>query len=103
LIDHFADGHEGVVDQALKNAKLSTHDSETLQYFALDVYAYDIAVPGIGCPGAQPKHEKSDGDHATTKAAATQPAPTTTTTDKPSSTTEASAVSDCFGSGRALN
>ena len=28
-----------------------THDSDALQYFALEAWAYDIAVPGVGCPG----------------------------------------------------
>ncbi|KAF1808267.1 major allergen Asp f 2-like protein [Eremomyces bilateralis CBS 781.70] len=29
----------------------STRDSDALQLFAIDVYAYDIAVPGTGCSG----------------------------------------------------
>jgi len=87
-IDHFADGYEEVVDQAMADATLSTHDSETLQYFALEVYAYDIAAPGIGCPGAQHEHEEIHGDQTTTEAATTQPTPTETTTDVPSSTSE---------------
>jgi hypothetical protein len=93
-IYHFADGYEEVVDQAMEDATLSTHDSETLQYFALEVYAYDIAAPGIGCPGAQHEHEENHGDQTTTEAA---PTPTATTTDEPSSTSEAPAVSALFG------
>ena len=84
-IDHFADGYEEVVDQAKENATLSTHDSETLQYFALEVYAYDIAVPGVGCPGIQHEHE----DHAD----GTTSTPSATTTDKPSTTSEVPEVS----------
>ncbi|KAJ5487507.1 hypothetical protein N7530_001807 [Penicillium desertorum] len=80
-IDHFADGYEEVVDLAKNNATLSTHDSETLQYFALEAYAYDIAVPGVGCPGVQHEHDEPE---ATTS----QPAPTATTTDAPSTTAE---------------
>ncbi|KAJ5748704.1 uncharacterized protein N7511_010400 [Penicillium nucicola] len=82
-IDHFADGYEEVVDQAKENATLSTHDSETLQYFALEVYAYDIAVPGIGCPGVQHEHEEHV-DETTTEAAS----PSATTADKPSATSD---------------
>ncbi|CAP94683.1 hypothetical protein E8E15_007685 [Penicillium rubens] len=78
-IDHFADGYEEVVDLAKTNATLTTRDSETLQYFALEAYAYDISVPGVGCPGVQHEH-----DEATTS----QPAPTGTTTDAPSTTAE---------------
>ncbi|CAG7922581.1 unnamed protein product [Penicillium olsonii] len=80
-IDHFADGYEEVIDQAKKNATLATHDSETLQYFALEAYAYDISAPGIGCPGVQHEHESHD--EATTT---TESTPTATTADKPSST-----------------
>ncbi|CAG7973183.1 unnamed protein product [Penicillium nalgiovense] len=80
-IDHFADGYEEVVDQAKKNATLSTRDSETLQYFALEVYAYDISVPGVGCAGVQHEHDEPE---ATTS----QPAPTATTTDAASTTAD---------------
>lgn len=81
-IDHFAGEYEEVIDQAKKNATLSTHDTHTLQYFALEVYANDIAVPGVGCPGAQHEHEESH-EEATTTATATA-----TTADKPTSTAD---------------
>ena len=87
-IDHFADGYEEVIDQAKKNATLATHDSETLQYFALEAYAYDISAPGIGCPGVQHDHESHD--EATTTSEST---PTATTAEKPSSTQDVPAVS----------
>ncbi|CAG8242457.1 unnamed protein product [Penicillium salamii] len=89
-IDHFADGYEEVVDQAKKNATLSTHDSETLQYFALEVYAYDISAPGIGCPGVQHEHEDTHDEATTTS----EPTPTATTSEKPSSTLDVPAVSE---------
>ncbi|CDM33564.1 hypothetical protein DTO013E5_7415 [Penicillium roqueforti] len=87
-VDHFADGYEAVVDMAKTNATLSTHDSESLQYFALEVYAYDIAVPGVGCAGVQHTHDEADeADAQTTSAAVTsQSTPTATTTDAPSTT-----------------
>ncbi|EKV07786.1 Antigen 1 [Penicillium digitatum PHI26] len=94
-IDHFADGYEEVIDQAKTNATLSTHDSETLQYFALEVYAFDIAVPGTGCPGVQHEHdhEESHADQTTSEAATSQPTPSATNTDAPSTTLEVPAVS----------
>ncbi|KAJ5090885.1 hypothetical protein N7532_009569 [Penicillium argentinense] len=87
-IDHFADGYEEVVDQAIENVTLSTHDSETLQYFALEVYAYDIAVPGVGCPGKQHEHEHSSensSSQSTSTSAGTSAATeaATTTSDAP--------------------
>ncbi|KAJ5675947.1 hypothetical protein N7462_008844 [Penicillium macrosclerotiorum] len=65
-VEHFADGYEEVIDLAVENAELSTHDSETLQYFALESYAYDIAVPGTGCPGKQHEHHQGDESNAST-------------------------------------
>lgn len=76
LIDHYADGYEEVIELAESNSTHPTHDSEALQYFALDAYAYDIAVPGVGCPGPQYDH-----DHA--QASSTSP---TSTASQPSST-----------------
>ncbi|KAL8975936.1 MAG: hypothetical protein Q9205_007964 [Flavoplaca limonia] len=50
-VDHFAETYAEALELAQTNSSYATHDSDTLQYFALDVYAYDIAVPGVGCPG----------------------------------------------------
>ncbi|KAI4229090.1 MAG: hypothetical protein L6R36_001152 [Xanthoria steineri] len=50
-VEHFAEGYAGALELAETNSSYATHDSDILQYFALDVYAYDIAVPGIGCAG----------------------------------------------------
>ncbi|KAJ5118076.1 hypothetical protein N7448_004277 [Penicillium atrosanguineum] len=88
-IGHFADGYEEVVDLATTNATLSTHDSETLQYFALEAYAYDIAVPGTGCPGNQQKHHGSD--LAEPDASANQTSSTSTASELSSTTSDAPA------------
>ncbi|KAJ5095918.1 hypothetical protein NUU61_005274 [Penicillium alfredii] len=84
-IDHFADGYKEVVDLAAKTPIRSTRDSETLQYFALEVYAFDISVPGIGCPGAQ-NHQHSSEEKPTTSQ--NQPSATGTTSEPPSKTSE---------------
>lgn len=91
-VDHFADGYDEVLDLAIENATLSTHDSETLQYFALEVYAHDISVPGIGCPGKQHEHKHEDETHATSSDGSALAA-TTTTSEAPSTTAEVPAVS----------
>lgn len=90
-IDHFADGYEEVIDQAKENATLSTRDSETLQYFALEVYAYDISVPGVGCPGDQHEHDETHAEQTTSAA------PTATNTEAPSATSEVPEVSSSLG------
>ncbi|GLI77355.1 prenylated Rab acceptor protein 1 [Penicillium ochrochloron] len=91
--DHFADGYDEVLDLAVENATLSTHDSETLQYFALEVYAHDISVPGIGCPGEQHEHKHEDDKKDATNSEGSAPAATTTTRKAPSTTADVPAVS----------
>ncbi|KAG2414950.1 hypothetical protein HFD88_006138 [Aspergillus terreus] len=56
-IEHFAEGYGEVLELAKSNRSVSTRDSETLQFFALEAYAFDIAVPGEGCPG---EHEETE-------------------------------------------
>ena len=64
-VDHFADGYDEVVELAAGNKSVSTRDSETLQYFALEAYAFDIVVPGVGCPGEhEHEHEHEHEDKA---------------------------------------
>ena len=50
-IEHFADGYEEIVTASENDNEQITHDTDALQYFALEAYAHDIAVPGEGCPG----------------------------------------------------
>jgi hypothetical protein len=40
-----------VIKLAQTHSELSVRDSDSLQYFALEAFAYDIAVPGEGCVG----------------------------------------------------
>ncbi len=62
LIEHYADGYDGVLELAEGNRTEAVHDSETLQYFALEVYAYDVAVPGVGCVGDEDEHDHGSDD-----------------------------------------
>lgn len=84
-IEHFADDYEEVVELALSENTTSTRDSDTLQYFALEAWAYDIAVPGVGCGEESHSDAVSSSSSApavpavTTSASATQ-------TQAPSST-----------------
>lgn len=53
VVEHY--GHEGkypgVLSFAKENSTYAVRNSDSLQYFALEVYAHDVAVPGIGCAG----------------------------------------------------
>ncbi|KAE8150914.1 putative peptidase domain-containing protein [Aspergillus avenaceus] len=64
-VEHFADGYLEAVELAAGNRSVSTRDSEALQYFALEAYAFDIAVPGVGCLGdveGLGEEQEDDGD-----------------------------------------
>lgn len=89
-IEHFADDYDEVVALAASEETTSTRDSDTLQYFALEAYAFDIAVPGVGCPGPE------EASTPSSSAAPEPPAATSATpTDQqaPSSTADVPAVS----------
>ncbi|KAJ8117033.1 hypothetical protein OPT61_g1673 [Boeremia exigua] len=53
VVEHYggADEYPGVLALAESNPTEAVRNSDTLQYFALEVYAHDVAVPGVGCPG----------------------------------------------------
>lgn len=50
-IEHYIETYDDALAFAQNGTTTNTHDSDVLQYFALDAYAYDIAIPGIGCTG----------------------------------------------------
>ncbi|GAM43962.1 Asp F2 homolog [Talaromyces pinophilus] len=86
-VDHFADGYDEVIALAKSNGTESTHDSEALQYFALEAYAFDIAVPGVGCAGESKGHDHGH-DTGSPSTSSTSSTATTTPTDAPSTTVD---------------
>ncbi|CAJ0550189.1 Ff.00g101190.m01.CDS01 [Fusarium sp. VM40] len=76
-VDHFAEDYAEVLALAKSDPEKSAIDSDTLQYFAIDVYAYDIAAPGEGCTGEVEEEEEK------------KETPTKSETAKPSATKEA--------------
>ncbi|KAK2604596.1 hypothetical protein N8I77_007509 [Diaporthe amygdali] len=91
-IDHYSEGYEGIIESAANNSPNSTHDSDGLQYFALDVYAYDIILPGEGCPGPSgpPSTETSSSQTASSTDSSSATASVTSTTTASSTETAAS-------------
>lgn len=71
VVEHY--GHEGkypgVMELAKDNSTYAVRNSDTLQYFALEVYAHDIAVPGIGCAGTYTPTPTPSATAAATSAA----------------------------------
>lgn len=51
VVDHFAETYAEVLDLAKTDPAKVVIDSDALQYFAIDVYAFDVAAPGVGCTG----------------------------------------------------
>jgi hypothetical protein len=92
-VEHYADTYDECLDLATHNSTEAARNSHSLQYFALDVYAYDVAVPGEGCTGKvkAKAEEKTEKPSATTTTKTAAAAPSTTKASKPSPTTDAPA------------
>ncbi len=99
-VEHYAETYEEVLELARTNSSYAVHDSESLQLFALEVYAHDIAIPGVGCPGPH-AHGQSSASHAGPTHAATSDgqsstpatvAPTAAATDGGYATTHSAAA-----------
>lgn len=89
IVEHYAEDYESVIKLAQTESNLSVRDSDTLQYFALEAYAYDVAVPGYGCAG---KVKATSSEAASAGASATE-TPSPTLSEKPSATS--AAASEC--------
>lgn len=100
-IGHFAEGYEGILEAAASGSPNVTRDSDGLQYFALEAYAYDIIAPGVGCPGpsgppSSPTSSSSAAAPTTPTATASITASTTASTNGPAtaSTSTPAAAAD---------
>lgn len=74
VVGHYADTYDEVLELAESNPDEAVRNSATLRYYALDVYAYDIAVPGEGCSGDDDdddeEHDDHDHDHSSESSSA---------------------------------
>jgi len=97
---HYADTYQECLDLARETPEEAVRNAHSLQYFALDVYAYDIAAPGQGCTGEPVEEEETEtasasssaSASATSSAAETSSTSSTAeaaTTTEPTSTTDA--------------
>jgi hypothetical protein len=50
-VEHYAGEYDECLELAETNPEEAVRNSDTLQYFALEVYAFDIGIPGEGCAG----------------------------------------------------
>ncbi|KAK5167725.1 Prenylated Rab acceptor protein 1 [Saxophila tyrrhenica] len=63
VVGHYADTYDECLELAMDSPEEAVRNSATLRYFALDVYAYDIAAPGQGCTGEAAAAEAEDHGH----------------------------------------
>lgn len=70
VVGHYGDTFEECLELGEVNSTFATRNSASLRYYALDVYAFDIAVPGAGCTGDLPDSSslKSASELATSSA-----------------------------------
>ncbi len=96
VVEHYNDEEEekypGTIDLAKNNSTFAVKNSDTLQYFALEAYAHDIAVPGVGCPGTYIPLEEESTAAATSTAAASGSASATPAPTSATATTSAAAA-----------
>jgi hypothetical protein len=84
---HYADSYLQCLELAKESPEYAVRNAHTLQYFALDVYAYDIAAPGQGCTGEPAEEEESE-----TVATASSASASATSSASSSSTSSAEAA-----------
>jgi hypothetical protein len=88
-IEHYTSSYAEVLEAAANNSPNATRDTDGLQSFAFEAYAYDIAVPGVGCAGTA--NPLGPGPHGSQPASSTTP--TATLTGAASATSPPSSVS----------
>jgi len=89
VVEHYAGEYPEVLELAETTPEEAVRNSDTLQYFALEAYAHDIALPGEGCAGTYTATSSEEVPSATSGAASATTTPTVTTTEAPSTTTTA--------------
>lgn len=97
VVEHYAEDYASVLELAKNDSSLSVRDSDTLQMFALEAYAYDIALPGEGCAG---KLAAKSSAAASSSAASATETPSATSSEKPSATSAAASVSRTSSEGQ---
>lgn len=78
IVEHYADTYAECLELAKSNPTEAVRNTHSLQYFALDVYAYDIALPGEGCTGKDTESSSSSSSAAASSTPAPTSAPATT-------------------------
>lgn len=92
IVEHYAEDYAEVIELAKTEPELSVRDSDTLQLFALEAYAHDIAIPGEGCAGKWTAVSSDVASATSAEAASATETPSPTLSETPSATSAAPAV-----------
>ncbi|KAF2753424.1 zincin [Pseudovirgaria hyperparasitica] len=65
LVGHFAEDYPEMLALARERPEEAVLNSDSLQLFAVDVYGFDISVPGVGCHGVYSAVEEEGAPAAT--------------------------------------
>jgi len=99
--EHYADTYTECLELAQNNSAEAVRNTHSLQYFALDVYAMEIALPGEGCTGT-PAEEKADS-HATPASSAASSAVASASSAAAPASSAASSVASSASSAAAAS
>lgn len=55
--EHYADSYSECLELAANDSAKAVRNTHSLQYFALDVWAVEVALPGEGCTGVPAEKE----------------------------------------------
>ncbi|KAH0352629.1 zincin, partial [Aureobasidium melanogenum] len=95
--EHYADTYTKCLELAKENPAEAVRNTHTLQYFALDVYAMEVALPGEGCTGTPA--EESDSSHAAAPASSASSSVASAATTTAVSATASQSVSKTTSAG----
>lgn len=91
--EHYADSYTECLELAEENPAEAVRNTHTLQYFALDVYAMDVALPGEGCTGTVGEEEGDSHVAAPASSAASSAVSSAASTTAAATSTSAQAAS----------
>lgn len=83
VLEHYSEDFPDALELAKENSTYAVRNSDTIQYFALEVYAHDVAVPGIGCAGTYTATSSASATASATASSSATPAAATSAVVSP--------------------
>jgi len=92
------EAQEEILQLATEHPEEAVRNSATLRHFAVEAYAYDLALPGKGCAGTVVASATASATSSPATATSSQAPPPSTTSAEAASTTS-SAAQECHTHG----